>query len=215
MGKWGEEFGKSVEKWFEGEESQQLTEEEWEDRQEEIEILREEIQIEKMELAEEQRAELELLREEMEIKREAYRERLNEIRAEERERLQEIREESNSFSFGERLQESLEEGLKNLITETPSFKANQMVYDQLVADGFAKDGKKFSYKLHKQSLSINGKKQPKAIHKKYLKIYEQGLGRSLTDTDRISIKGKMNRADNSFHGSINITDKEEKERRRL
>jgi len=196
MGKWGEEFGKSVEQWFESNDKRHITKEEWENHLEERDIMKEEYlndldnlieesKIEKMELQEEQREELEQLREEMELKKEEYRERLREIQEEKREREEELEE--RTTLFGDHLRESIEEGLKDLLLDEPNFKANRLVYEQLLKDGFAKDGRRFSYKLTSQSIKINGKKQSTATHQKYLKIYEQGLGRKLTTQRDLSI----------------------------
>ena len=158
------------------------------------------------------------LREEAYEKMEEYREKYNQLleenkderrslKQQQRERFDQFEEEGHSF--GEHLKNSLEEGLKNWITEEPNFKANQMMYDQLVDDGFAKDGKKFSYRINNRSLTINGKRQSKKMHQKYLKIYEKGLGRKMKDSDTTYVNGKKNRSNNSFKGTINISDNKE------
>lgn len=233
MGDWGEEFGRSVEQWFEGDhhDCHKDCKEKCKEHRSEMGNLRSEryeqlaeARSNRNEMEEAHREEIERLREEAQEKMEEYKERMQEIKELEQERFRDQREEEEedrlqefedrSNSFGSRLQESLEEGLKNLILDEPNFNANKMIYDQLVEDGFAQDGKKFSYKLNNRSLRINGKRQSAATHQKYLKIYEQGLGKKMKDKDTTSVKGKMNRDDNSFKGSLSIGDQEEKENER-
>ena len=227
MGEWGEDFGRSVESWFEEseddreEEVQDLFQKKQKQLRERNNLAREraeEARIQQMELNEQQREEIERLREEAYDKMQEYQEKYNELLEEnederrsllDRQREQLDRLEEDSHSFGEHLKNSIEEGLKHLITEEPNFKANQMMYDQLVSDGFAKDGKKFSYKINNRSLIINGNRQSKKMHQKYLAIYEKALGRKMTDSEQSNVKGKMNRNDNSFKGTINISDTQE------
>ena len=101
--------------------------------------------------------------------------------------------------FGEELGKSI----SKMVLDMPSVKANKLVYEELVKDGHAKDGKKFSYKLSKDCLYINGKKQSKAVTKKYQNIYESALGRSLESDECSRVNGKYN-GNNTFNGSINF-----------
>ena len=48
---------------------------------------------------------------------------------------------------------------------------------ELEKDGFLKEGnKKYEFELSDKSLKINGKEQSKAMHEKYLKLYQEQSG---------------------------------------
>ncbi len=94
----------------------------------------------------------------------------------------------------------LGKSIANIVSDLP-FKANRLIYEELINDGYVQDGKKFSYKLSKDNFYINGKKQSKAITKKYKRIYEAALGRPLKSEECAKVNGKYKR-DNLFSGSI-------------
>ncbi len=109
-------------------------------------------------------------------------------------------------SFGEamgKFGEELGKSIAKVVIDIPEVKANKLVYEELVKDGYAKEGKKFSYKLSKDSLYINGKKQSNAVAKKYKRIYESALGRSLKSDECSKVSGRY-KGGNNFNGSIDF-----------
>ncbi len=109
-------------------------------------------------------------------------------------------------SFGEamgKFGEELGKSIASMVIDIPEVKANKLVYDELVKDGYAKEGKKFSYKLSKDALYINGKKQSNSVAKKYKRIYESALGRSLKSDECSKVSGKY-KGENNFSSSIDF-----------
>ena len=125
--------------------------------------------------------------------------------------LESIGEDMGSFgegmgAFGEamgKFGEELGKSIANVVLDIPEVKANKLVYDELVKDGYAKEGKRFSYKLSKDAMYINGKKQSNSVAKKYKRIFESALGRPLESDECSKVSGKYKGGTN-FSGSIDF-----------
>ncbi len=109
-------------------------------------------------------------------------------------------------TFGEsmgRFGAELGMSIAKVVLDIPEVKAHKLVYEELVKDGYTKEGKQFSYKLSKDDFYVNGKKQSKTVTKKYTRIYESALGRSLESDECAKVNGKY-KGDNNFSGSIDL-----------
>lgn len=62
---------------------------------------------------------------------------------------------------------------------------------EMLADKLVKTGEKYRFQLSQQSFKLNGKKQSKALHQKYLKLYQKLTGQSLKGETSISIREKL------------------------
>lgn len=88
---------------------------------------------------------------------------------------------------------NLETELDDLNTELDFFhkKVKRGLEKEMLADKLVKSGEKYRFQLSQQSFKINGKKQSKALHQKYLKLYQELTGQSLKGETSISIREKL------------------------
>ncbi len=87
----------------------------------------------------------------------------------------------------------LEAELDNLNTELDFFhkKVKLGLEKEMLADKLVKPGEKYRFQLSRSSFKLNGKKLPKALHQKYLKLYQELTGQSLRGESIISIREKL------------------------
>ncbi|WP_051719044.1 M56 family metallopeptidase [Hymenobacter sp. IS2118] len=74
-------------------------------------------------------------------------------------------------------------------------KQNEALVAQLVKDGLVKDRRNYQVKLNASSMVVNGKTQPPAVFRSYLKLYESTTGRKMSATG--SWEMTMNRTSNT------------------
>ena len=67
-------------------------------------------------------------------------------------------------------------------------KGKETILQQMIKDGLVKEGEKVSFKINPNKLIINGKKQSKAVHKKYKQLYEDAMGSPLESDYDIKFK---------------------------
>ena len=109
---------------------------------------------------------LEQRREAMEELREAKRQELEEYR----QYKEELRQERDHFRTEERKKQ--QEGWDRLMLESGFI-------DRIDAN--------YKMSLNNKSLRINGKKQSKALHEKFIKFYEESRGKKISDNFSVSI----------------------------
>lgn len=87
----------------------------------------------------------------------------------------------------------LETELDDLNMELDFFhkKVKRGLEKEMVADKLVKPGEKYRFQLSQDSFKLNGKKQPKALHQKYLKLYQELTGQKLKGETSISIREKL------------------------
>ncbi|WP_133271870.1 M56 family metallopeptidase [Hymenobacter radiodurans] len=125
------------------------------------------------------------------------RERLQEAAEEERDRLQEVRD--NQQVIRERSQverdeqriirdrERAERDKERAERDARVRKTEDSIIDELVKDGLIKDRTRFNFVLTAKDLQVNGQKQSEALFVKYKKMYEAGVGRTIGDTDTLTL----------------------------
>jgi bla regulator protein BlaR1 len=79
-------------------------------------------------------------------------------------------------------------------------KLNEGLIDQLQKDGLIKDKDNFQVRLTPNSMTVNGKDQSAKVRDKYLKLYAEANGRSLSGNDVMVIR-RNGRSDTSFNMS--------------
>ncbi|WP_400193770.1 M56 family metallopeptidase [Hymenobacter sp. B81] len=75
-------------------------------------------------------------------------------------------------------------------------KAEDDIITELVKDGLIKDKQTFQLSLTARELVVNGQKQPAATAAKYRRLYEEGTGRTISETGTVLLNasgGNMNR----------------------
>ncbi|GAB3873025.1 hypothetical protein GCM10028824_24110 [Hymenobacter segetis] len=77
-------------------------------------------------------------------------------------------------------------------------KLNEGLIDQLQKDGLIKDKDNFQLRLSPTSMAVNGKDQSAKVRDKYLKLYAEANGRSLSGNDVMVIR-RNGRNDSSFN----------------
>ncbi|GAB3850909.1 hypothetical protein GCM10028822_16900 [Hymenobacter terrigena] len=79
-------------------------------------------------------------------------------------------------------------------------KLNEGLIDQLQKDGLIKDKDNFQLRLTPNSMTVNGKDQSGKVRDKYLKLFAEANGRTLSGNDVIVIR-RNGRSDTSFNMS--------------
>lgn len=87
----------------------------------------------------------------------------------------------------------LETELGDLNSELDFFhkKVKRGLEKEMVSDKLVKPGEKYRFQLSQQSFKLNGKKQSKELHQKYLKLYQDLTGQTLKGQTSISIREKL------------------------
>lgn len=87
----------------------------------------------------------------------------------------------------------LEMELEDLNSELNFFhqKVKSGLEKEMLADKLVKRGEKYRFQLSQDSFKLNGKKQSKGLHQKYLKLYQELTGQKLGGETNISIKEKL------------------------
>lgn len=78
-----------------------------------------------------------------------------------------------------------------LVPISPTTKKSQdiqpLMEKELLKDGLIKDVENYKFKLSKNIFKINGKKQPAAIHQKYIALYESLSGIKMSDRQTYAV----------------------------
>jgi len=134
-----------------------------------------------------------------EEKREKLEEALARIKEVESVELQEQlkKMEQNVFIFKEQAEGQREAAEKEMevarfYVERKSMNVDQSLQRALLSDGLIKSSENFSFKLTDKMLKIDGKKQSKITHEKYLRLYEEISGNALKKNMEVSIKKSKN-----------------------
>lgn len=72
---------------------------------------------------------------------------------------------------------------------------------EMLKDGLIKSENNYSFELAKKYFKVNGKKQPAAVAKKYLELYEKGAGHQMNANGQIKHKTKNGTSESSFRSS--------------
>lgn len=87
------------------------------------------------------------------------------------------------------MEDSCEES--SSVTSSTTNKKSQdiqpLIEKELLKDGLIKDVENYKYKLSKKSFKINDKKQPAAIHHKYIALYESLSGIKMSDRQTYAV----------------------------
>jgi hypothetical protein len=137
-----------------------------------------------------------------EVEKEKIRQKIEGIRQEQeqvRERQQAVREQQQLERERKQVERERQQAEREKVRaerEAKVSKAEDAIINELVKDGLIKDKDHFKFVLTANDLHINEQKQPEAVFTKYLKMYEQGVGRTIGATGTVTLSyngGTVNR----------------------
>jgi Zn-dependent protease with chaperone function len=143
----------------------------------------------------EQRADSEAEREKIRQNIEAVRQEHEQVR-EQQQAARELQQLERERKQVERERLQVEREKVRAEREAQVHKAEDAIIDELMKDGLIKDKSHFKFVLTANDLHVNEQKQSEAVFAKYLKMYEQGVGRTIGATGTVTLSyngGNVNR----------------------